>query len=153
MDINTKREREKQLVSEMISLYCHENHGTKKGHLCNECQELMDYARIRSEKCPFMETKTFCSSCKVHCYKPEMREKIRVVMRYAGPRMLFHHPAPAIRHVIQNKDKSNGNDHCTDGNRLFHDGRKRNLDSVHYCPVCLAWPHLLFLLPCLNHSA
>ena len=22
---------------------------------------------------------TFCSNCKVHCYKPEMREKIREV--------------------------------------------------------------------------
>lgn len=52
---------------------------------------------------PFMETKTFCSNCKVHCYKPEMREKIREVMRYSGPRMIFHHPAAAIRHVILTK--------------------------------------------------
>ena len=22
------------------------------------------------ERCPFMENKTFCSACKVHCYKP-----------------------------------------------------------------------------------
>lgn len=32
-----------------------------------------------------METKTFCSNCKVHCYKPEMREKIRDVMRFPAP--------------------------------------------------------------------
>ena len=61
------------------------------------------YANIVSDKCPFMETKTFCSNCKVHCYKPEMREKIREVMRYSGPRMIFHHPAAAIRHVILTK--------------------------------------------------
>ena len=46
-----------------------------------------------------METKTFCSACKVHCYKPEMREQIRTVMRWSGPRMLFVHPVLAIRHM------------------------------------------------------
>jgi hypothetical protein len=50
-----------------------------------------------------MESKTFCSNCKVHCYKPEMREKIREVMRFSGPRMIFHHPITAIRHVMESK--------------------------------------------------
>ena len=103
MDVSTKREREKKLVSEMIALYCHGNHGTAKGRLCDSCRELADYASARSDRCPFMENKTFCSNCKVHCYKPEMREKIRTVMRYSGPRMLFHHPVTAIRHVIETK--------------------------------------------------
>lgn len=47
-----------------------------------------------------MEHKTFCSNCRVHCYKPEMREKIREVMRFSGPRMIFYHPVPAVYHVI-----------------------------------------------------
>ncbi|MDR2525428.1 MAG: nitrous oxide-stimulated promoter family protein, partial [Oscillospiraceae bacterium] len=34
------------------------------------------------------------------CYRADMREKIRAVMRYAGPRMLLHHPVMAIRHFI-----------------------------------------------------
>lgn len=100
--VDDKRNREKILVSQMISLYCRKNHRTKNG-LCSECRELDDYAKLRSEKCPFMETKTFCSNCKVHCYKPEMREKIRKVMRFSGPRMIFHHPIPAIRHIIETK--------------------------------------------------
>ncbi len=50
-----------------------------------------------------METKTFCSNCKVHCYKPEMREKIRIVMRYSGPRMLFVHPVMCLKHLIESK--------------------------------------------------
>ncbi len=98
-----KREREKQTVSEMIALYCKKNHRTKRGELCLECIQLRNYAVMRSDKCPFMENKTFCSNCKVHCYKPEMREKIRKVMRYSGPRMIFHHPVMAVRHVIENK--------------------------------------------------
>lgn len=102
-DIQTKREREKQLVSQMIVLYCHGKHGTKKDTLCPECAALKEYAIQRSEHCPFMETKTFCSNCKVHCYQPEMREKIREVMRFSGPRMIFHHPVAALRHVLETK--------------------------------------------------
>ena len=88
----------------MISLYCKKRH-KRKYVLCFECQKLDNYARRRSDKCPFMEIKTFCSNCKVNCYKPVMREKIREVMRFSGPRMIFHHPVTAIHHMIQSKNR------------------------------------------------
>ena len=100
--VESKREREKRTVALMIRLYCKKKHGTKKC-LCPDCEALCEYAMIRSDKCPFMETKTFCSNCRVHCYKPEMREKIREVMRFSGPRMIFSHPIMAVRHVIESK--------------------------------------------------
>lgn len=100
--VESKREREKQLVSQMIRFYCRKNHKTKNS-LCPECRELDEYAKLRSDKCPFMETKTFCSNCKVHCYKPEMREKIREVMRFSGSRMIFYHPILAVRHLAETK--------------------------------------------------
>ena len=102
MDVQSKREREKETVSLMISIYCRKKHGSKT--LCPDCAALDTYARQRSDKCPFMETKTFCSNCKVHCYKPDMREKIREVMRFSGPRMIFRHPVMAIRHVMESKN-------------------------------------------------
>lgn len=101
MDIQAKRAREKETVSLMIALYCRKNHGGKE--LCPECAVLKDYAWKRIDKCPLMETKTFCSNCKVHCYKADMRERIRAVMRFSGPRMLFHHPVMAVRHLIETK--------------------------------------------------
>lgn len=100
--ITRKREQEKRVASEMIALYCHKHHGVKHG-LCDDCAALEEYARSRSDHCPFMETKTFCANCRVHCYKSEMREKIREVMRFSGPRMLFVHPIMAIHHVISTK--------------------------------------------------
>jgi len=101
MDIVTKREQEKETVSLMVRLYCRKKHHSKT--LCPDCAALDAYARSRSDRCPFMETKTFCSNCKVHCYKPDMREKIREVMRFSGPRMLFYHPIMAIRHVMESR--------------------------------------------------
>ncbi len=97
-NINDKRENEKRVVGQMISLYCRKNHHGRE--LCPQCRELLDYADQRVTKCPFMETKTFCSNCKVHCYKPEMREKIREVMRFSGPRMIFYHPVLAVKHLV-----------------------------------------------------
>lgn len=101
MDVQTKRQREKQTLSLMIAIYCRKNHGCKQ--LCPDCAALDAYARQRSDKCPFMQTKTFCSNCRVHCYRADMREKIRAVMRYSGPRMLLHHPVMAVRHVIETR--------------------------------------------------
>lgn len=103
-DIEGKREKEKRIVKEMIVLYCHgHHHNAAGGEMCDECRVLCDYAWKRSDLCPFMETKTFCSNCTVHCYQPEMREKIRTVMRWSRPRMIFHHPVMALSHVIASK--------------------------------------------------
>lgn len=101
--VAAKREREKRMVSEMIALWCRAKHGTRRGELCPECAELAAYARLRSDRCPFMEEKTFCSNCRVHCYAPAMRERIRAVMRFAGPRMVFHHPVAVLRHVYETR--------------------------------------------------
>lgn len=102
MDTQTKREREKRMVSQMIALYCRKKHHTR-GDLCPQCAALDAYAKMRADKCPFMETKTFCSNCRIHCYKPDMRAKIREVMRFADPRMILHHPVAAIRHVVETR--------------------------------------------------
>lgn len=102
MNTQTKREREKRMVSQMIALYCRKKHHTR-GDLCPQCAALDAYARMRSDLCPFMETKTFCSNCRVHCYRPDMRARIREVMRFCGPRMILHHPVAAIRHVVETR--------------------------------------------------
>ncbi len=81
----------------MIHLYCSKNHHTK--NLYPDCKELLDYAQTRSQRCPFMEKK-FCAHCKVHCYKTEMRERIRQVMRYAGPRMIIYDSKTAFWHML-----------------------------------------------------
>ena len=106
--VEEKREREKEVVSLMISLYCRKKHGSRKGELCQKCRELNDYARMRSDKCPFMETKTFCSSCKVHCYRKDMRQQIRKVMAFSGPRLLLSHPVLVVRHGLETL-KAKGN--------------------------------------------
>jgi len=101
---NPRIKREDKTVEAMIRLYCKEYHRTKK-RLCLECDELLGYARERLDKCPFQEGKTTCAKCPVHCYKPDMREKVREVMRYAGPSMMYRHPILAIYHLFDQMRK------------------------------------------------
>ncbi|HSJ58193.1 MAG TPA: nitrous oxide-stimulated promoter family protein [Anaerolineae bacterium] len=102
-------ERERRTVEAMIALYCHGEHGTQ-GELCDECSALDVYARQRLEKCPFREAKTTCAKCPIHCYRPEMRERVRAVMRYAGPRMIYRHPVLAILHLLDGRRATPGHD-------------------------------------------
>lgn len=95
---------ERRIVREMIAIYCRGQH--HRSELCDECRALAEYADLRTLRCPQMEHKTFCSQCRTHCYRADMRERIREVMRYAGPRMLFYHPVAAIRHLYYSKIKS-----------------------------------------------
>ena len=99
MDVGTKRQNEKDIVELMIKVYCREKHGKHK-ELCSDCRELLEYATKRIDHCPYIETKTFCSACKTHCYSTEMRKKIKLAMKYSGPRMLLYHPIMAIRHLL-----------------------------------------------------
>lgn len=94
-----RAERELETVGAMIGIYCRENHGAGQG-LCEDCQALRDYARQRVDRCPLIADKPTCVNCPIHCYKPTMKERIRVVMRYAGPRMLRRHPILAISHLV-----------------------------------------------------
>ena len=98
-DIHPRVRRECKTVEAMITLYCHQHHGTRRA-LCDECIDLADYARQRLEKCPFQEGKTTCARCPIHCYKSDRRAQIRAVMRAAGSRMLFRHPVLALLHLL-----------------------------------------------------
>ena len=101
--IHPKISREGKTVKAMISLYCRDNH--RNNVLCPECTELTGYALERLTKCPFQEGKTTCAKCPAHCYESGMREKIRTVMRYSGPRMTFRHPVLALFHLIDGRRK------------------------------------------------
>jgi predicted amidophosphoribosyltransferase len=89
----------------MIRMYCRDHHHTSEG-LCAACDELLDYAGERLDRCPYQQGKTQCARCLTHCYKPAMQEKIRAAMRYAGPRMAYRHPLLALYHLLDGKRKA-----------------------------------------------
>jgi len=105
LNLPPRLQREYKTVEAMISIFCNGHHESE--NICSDCRELRDYALVRLQKCPFGEDKTTCAKCPVHCYKPVMRNKIREVMRYAGPRMIYRHPVMAIQHLLDGRRKGN----------------------------------------------
>ena len=102
MKLSKRIEREKRTVEIMVKMYCGHNHD-KLGAICSACNELTEFAIERINHCVFQEDKTVCSECKVHCYRNDMRDKIKTVMRFAGPKMIFLHPIIGIRHLIDKR--------------------------------------------------
>ncbi len=89
-------------VSAMVHIYCHKHHSSQND-LCGNCQSLLEYAEVRLDRCPYGQNKPTCNKCPIHCYKPEPKENMRLVMRYSGPRMLLSHPILAIRHLLHER--------------------------------------------------
>jgi hypothetical protein len=95
---NRRLTREWKTVSAMLHIYCRDKH--RGNGLCFECQELMSYVNLRLDRCRFGEEKPTCAKCPVHCYQRDRRDQIKMVMRYAGPRMIWEHPVLSLRHWL-----------------------------------------------------
>jgi len=110
-----------RLLGAFTGIYCRGNHrdvvraplvsdgvevgvyGRKTPVVCDECAELLRYAEQRRAFCP-KDPKPFCSTCDTHCYRPAMREHMRDVMRYAGPRSMFHgYAIQGVRHLLESR--------------------------------------------------
>ena len=96
--------RERRTLEAMTVIYCRDIHGGAAG-LCAPCRELVDYANQRLDRCPFGPEKPTCVKCPIHCYGAAHRERVRTVMRYSGPRMLWRHPLLALLHLLDSRRK------------------------------------------------
>jgi len=94
--------RERRTLKVMLALYCRDHHHPERG-LCDECATLSAYAERRLDLCVYGGDKPTCLNCPMHCYQPRMRERVKDVMRYAGPRMLKRHPILAVRHLLDGR--------------------------------------------------
>lgn len=98
-----RRNRESKTVAAMIAMYCQGHRHGNGDALCPRCARLSEYAARRLIRCVFGDDKPTCAKCAVHCYSAERREEIKVVMKWAGPRMLLNHPLLAISHVLDGR--------------------------------------------------
>ncbi|NCO54486.1 MAG: hypothetical protein COS14_03270 [Bacteroidetes bacterium CG02_land_8_20_14_3_00_31_25] len=98
--------RERKTIEVMLKMYC-KNHHYNEFELCEDCNLLLKYALNKIDKCVFGQQKPVCSECKIHCYAKEMRNKIKEIMRYSGPRMLLNHPYLAIMHIVDKRNHKN----------------------------------------------
>ena len=73
---NTKGKNEKKrLLKQWFDTIAKKNTKPKMNHTQN-AKSFLIMLFLRLDKCPFKEKKSTCGKCKVHCYRPDMREKI-----------------------------------------------------------------------------
>lgn len=92
--------RELKTLQCMTDMYCAHHHARGEGRRCEACEDLLRYAARRLRKCPYGEDKPTCAKCPVHCYKAQPRQRVRDIMRFAGPRMIWRHPWKAVAHIF-----------------------------------------------------
>lgn len=107
-----------KLLGDFTAIYCKGNHrdatrspirtdgaalgvyGSKPPVVCAQCEALLAYSEKRRAFCP-KDPKPFCNYCDTHCYKSDMLEYMRDVMRYAGPRSMLHgYAIEGIQHLL-----------------------------------------------------
>jgi hypothetical protein len=98
-----RRARALKTIETMVRMYCAGHRHEGRAPLCRDCGALLDYATRRLQRCVFGDAKPTCANCVVHCYRSDMREQMRVVMRWAGPRMMLRHPIMGIAHLIDQR--------------------------------------------------
>jgi hypothetical protein len=103
--LSPRLQREWKTITAMQQIYCHAHHGIKNG-LCPDCTRLSAYALERLKKCLFQDAKPTCAKCPIHCYRKDMREEVRTIMRFSGPRILLRHPLLALLHLLDGLRKA-----------------------------------------------
>lgn len=88
METRQNQEKDIRVLETFINCYCRSRHKSPQGVLCRECSELLEYARMKREKCP-LDPKPTCKHCHVHCYGKVQRARIREVMAYSGKHLML----------------------------------------------------------------
>ncbi|MGF1684685.1 nitrous oxide-stimulated promoter family protein [Photobacterium minamisatsumaniensis] len=88
-------------IKAMVNIYCKAHHDQTTP--CSECDDFLDYAYTRLDRCPYGNNKPTCKLCPIHCYKPDYKARSKAIMLYAGPKMIFKHPILAIKHLLAGK--------------------------------------------------
>lgn len=97
-------EQDEKTVMAMAAVFCRGHHHicAQGEKLCPECAKVIDYSLERTRRCPHKHSGT-CDTCPTQCYRPAMQQKIKEIMAYSGPRMIFRHPLMAIQHVYRKR--------------------------------------------------
>lgn len=94
-------EKDIKVLEEFIQVFCDTKHRdrVKTSNICYECRETLTYATHRREICP-LDPKPSCKNCEIHCYEPELRQRIREIMRHSGMHMIVRGRLDLLLHYF-----------------------------------------------------
>lgn len=114
--LTRKEVRDLKVLLQFTAVYCREQHVSDRAAVstaetelqnlplrrypvCSACRNFLLYALERRLRCPLAE-KPLCKHCRVHCYKPEYRQKVREIMRFSGQYLIRRGRLDLLWHFI-----------------------------------------------------
>lgn len=87
-------EKDLATLEAMAQIYCDAHHiGMNKDavNLCIECREAVIATLNRTQVCPNGHIHN-CQDCDIKCQRGDGQSRIKAIMAYSAPRMLWRHP-------------------------------------------------------------
>lgn len=100
-------DKDRRTLEAIGSIYCRGHHpGVAKdtGGLCPACRGTIEQTLDRAAACPYGHGHN-CEDCETHCQRGEAQQRIKAIMAYAAPRMVFRHPLMTLEYL---KKKAKG---------------------------------------------
>lgn len=96
-----KNVRDLKTLEAIGRIYCKAHHqGTEQDEagLCPSCREAVESTFARAANCPNHQTNN-CEDCEVKCQRGDAQKRIKQIMRYSAPRMIFCHPLMTLEYL------------------------------------------------------
>jgi hypothetical protein len=116
--LTTKKEKDLRVLADFVEIYCREKHrdatrsafpirderleSLSRGRdltLCQECEKLLNHGIAKLLQCR-QDPKPMCKKCKIQCYAPGYRQKIREVMKFSGLYLVRHGRLDLVLHYF-----------------------------------------------------
>ena len=95
------QEKDMRTLEAMGRMYCkkfHQDAAKDEAGLCTECRQTVNATAQRTQACPFNHEGN-CQDCPIKCQRGDAQDRIKAIMKYSAPRMLFAHPAMTLRYL------------------------------------------------------
>lgn len=95
------QENDMRTLEAMGRMYCKKFHVhavKDDAGLCPECRETVEATARRTQMCPFNHEGN-CQDCPIKCQRGDAQDRIKAIMSYSAPRMLFVHPIMTGRYL------------------------------------------------------
>jgi hypothetical protein len=111
-ECTARQKKDIRLIGKFVAVYCTGKHcaagraavalpfGLEERFLCQDCAAFLEYAIAKRLKCPLEAEKPTCKRCRIHCYDPPRRAKVREIMAYAGRKLLLRGRLDYLWHYL-----------------------------------------------------
>ena len=97
----SKTNKDLKTLEAMARIYCSKWHAASAkdaAGVCEECRTAVEATFNRADACPYDHAHN-CQDCTTKCQRGENQERIKQIMRYAAPRMIYRHPLMTFEYL------------------------------------------------------